>query len=50
MLTLSFFITENVLCRPYRGKNMTIRENLEEWEVKYLSPYACLSKNSKGRH
>ncbi|MDD6656979.1 MAG: deoxyguanosinetriphosphate triphosphohydrolase [Lachnospiraceae bacterium] len=28
---------------------MTIRENLEEWEVKYLSPYACLSKNSKGR-
>ncbi len=28
---------------------MTIRENLEEWEVQYLSPYACLSKNSKGR-
>ena len=28
---------------------MTIRENLEEWEVSYLSPYACLSKNSKGR-
>lgn len=28
---------------------MTIRENLEEWEVQYLSLYACLSKNSKGR-
>lgn len=28
---------------------MTIRENLEDWEEKYLSPYACLSKKSKGR-
>lgn len=28
---------------------MTIRENLEQWETEYLSPYACLSKNSKGR-
>ncbi len=28
---------------------MTIRENLENWECVYLSPYACLSKNSKGR-
>lgn len=28
---------------------MTIRENLEQWESEYLSPYACLSKNSRGR-
>lgn len=28
---------------------MTIRENLEEWEQEYLSPYASLSRNSKGR-
>ncbi|MBQ7943910.1 MAG: deoxyguanosinetriphosphate triphosphohydrolase [Lachnospiraceae bacterium] len=28
---------------------MTIRENLELWEKDYLSPYATLSMNSKGR-
>ncbi len=28
---------------------MTIRENLEQYEQEYLSPYAALSKNSKGR-
>ena len=28
---------------------MTIREQLEEREVEYLSPYATLSRNSKGR-
>lgn len=28
---------------------MTIRENLEQWEVEYLSPYAALSRNSLGR-
>ncbi len=28
---------------------MTIRENLEQWEKDYLSPYASLSMNSKGR-
>jgi dGTPase len=28
---------------------MTIRENLEQWEKEYLSPYATLSINSKGR-
>ena len=28
---------------------MTIRENLEQWEKDYLSPYASLSANSKGR-
>lgn len=28
---------------------MTIRENLEQWEQEYLSPYAALSKQSKGR-
>ena len=28
---------------------MTIRENLEQMESEFLSPYACLSKNSKGR-
>ena len=27
----------------------TIRENLEKWEEKYLSPYAALSQNSLGR-
>ena len=28
---------------------MGIRENLERWEQEYLSPYAALSMNSKGR-
>lgn len=28
---------------------MTIRENVEQWEKEYLSPYASLSMNSKGR-
>lgn len=28
---------------------MTIRENMEQWEKEYLSPYASLSMNSKGR-
>lgn len=28
---------------------MTIRERLEQWEKEYLSPYATLSMNSKGR-
>lgn len=28
---------------------MTIRENLEQWEEDYLSPYASLSMKSKGR-
>mgnify|MGYP003295432088 CR=1 FL=1 len=28
---------------------MTIRERLEQYEKEYLSPYATLSKNSKGR-
>ena len=28
---------------------MTIRESTEQWESQYLSPYAALSKNSKGR-
>ena len=28
---------------------MTIRESTEQWESEYLSPYASLSKNSRGR-
>ncbi len=28
---------------------MTIRENLEQWEKQYLSPYASFSTDSKGR-
>lgn len=28
---------------------MTIRESLEQWEKEYLSPYAALSMDSKGR-
>lgn len=28
---------------------MNIRESLEQWEKEYLSPYAALSMNSKGR-
>ncbi len=28
---------------------MTIRETMEQWEKEYLSPYASLSMNSKGR-
>lgn len=31
------------------GDLMTIREHLEQLECTNLSPYACLSKNSKGR-
>lgn len=31
------------------GADMTIRESLEQWEKDYLSPYASLSVNSKGR-
>lgn len=29
--------------------DMTIRENQEQWEEEYLSPYATLSRNSLGR-
>ena len=32
-----------------KGFKMTIREQLEKWEKEYLSPYATLSMNSKGR-
>ncbi len=28
---------------------MTIRESMEQWEEQYLSPYASLSKNTRGR-
>ena len=28
---------------------MNIRENLEQLEIEYLSPYAAHSRNSKGR-
>ena len=28
---------------------MVIRESMEEWEAQYLSPYASLSRNTKGR-
>lgn len=31
------------------GASMTIRENLEQWERQYLSPYASHSTDSKGR-
>lgn len=31
------------------GVKMTIRESLEKWEEVYLSPYATLSMNSRGR-
>jgi len=31
------------------GFIMTIRENLEQWESEYLSPFATLSTRSKGR-
>lgn len=39
------------LCTFGRTENtmMIIRENLEQWEKVYLSPYATLSMNSKGR-
>lgn len=30
-------------------ENMSIRENLEQWEQEYLSPFAALSSCSKGR-
>ena len=35
--------------RRKREADMTIRESLEQWEKDYLSPYASLSMNSKGR-
>lgn len=28
---------------------MSIRENMENWEMEFLSPYASLSRNSRGR-
>ena len=28
---------------------LTIREKMEQWETEFLSPYASLSRNSKGR-
>ena len=28
---------------------MTIRESTEQWESQWLSPYASLSRNSRGR-
>lgn len=31
------------------GRALTIRETMEQWEEEHLSPYATLSKNSKGR-
>ena len=31
------------------GEKMTIRENVEQWEKIYLSPYATLSMNTRGR-
>lgn len=36
------------LCRR-NEQNMTIRERIEQIEADTLSPYACLSINSKGR-
>lgn len=35
--------------RRQKGPKMTIRENLEQWEKEYLSPYASFSMDSKGR-
>ncbi len=32
-----------------RNKPMTIREQLEERELEYLSPYATFSRDSQGR-
>ena len=31
------------------GRDLTIRESLEQMEEEYLSPYAALSRNTKGR-
>ena len=36
------------MCRRI-DQNMTIRERIEQIEADTLSPYACLSINSKGR-
>ncbi len=35
--------------RRKKGSTMNIRESLEQWEKEYLSPYAMLSMDSKGR-
>ena len=35
--------------RRKRESWMNIRENLEQFELEYLSPYASFSRNSKGR-
>ncbi len=43
-------IHDNRLCLLYaEGIQMNIRENLEQFEVDYLSPYAAHSRNSRGR-
>lgn len=35
--------------RHIENMSMLIRKKLEQWEKDYLSPYACLSMNTKGR-
>lgn len=42
-------LVQNITVRGILGKHMTIRENIEQWEQEYLSPYAALSIHSKGR-
>ena len=44
----SYYVGCSLVC--YKGDfNMTIREQIQEMEKETLSPYACLSANSRGR-
>ena len=42
-------MAQSQVLRKRLHKVPCIRENIEEWERQYLSPYACLSSESRGR-
>ena len=42
-------VVERLFWIEKKGIPMNIRESLEQWEKEYLSPYAMLSMNSRGR-
>ena len=43
------FETEVFLCECEQAKSMTIREKFEKMEKSFLSPFGCLSSESRGR-
>lgn len=48
-ITIRENCSRNSRRKARKGVSMTIREQLELWEKEYLSPYATLSMDSKGR-